>query len=199
MISATVTEYVLTAFIALLLIGSEYWWHWLDSLKQWILSKFTRLFLNHKQKAEKKIQRPVDLSSRSSNLSSYSENADRISFDYSTNNGVVSVGSGDAAFDLHFSKASDSSIYFYTGSNITKIARVKDIPKGSTIRFEDFDSSSRHYTLNVGEIGLARNGLDHTIEIKIISILCEGRNSTRDEVTFAYKIMPEDQSEFAAL
>jgi hypothetical protein len=71
-------------------------------------------------------------------------------FDYSQNNGVYMVGNDDAIFRLHFSKADDTTIYLYSDGD--EIARAKNVKKGETVRFDQFDNTSRVYAIHLARI-----------------------------------------------
>lgn len=124
----------------------------------------------------------------------------RVTFDYSTNNGVVTVGQGDCRFGVHFSKASDTSIYVYRGAGGTRaVARIKGAVSGDIVRFQDHDSSSRVYSVNLGEHFLLENAKGCFMQGKIISIKDDSRGAPNDEVVFDYEINTEGTAEFAAL
>ncbi len=128
----------------------------------------------------------------------------RISFDYSTDNHIVSVGSGDKEFKIGFSKASNTSIYIYnlkhkSGVNCVKVARVKDVIVGEIIRFHEYDSSSSNYTINIGEIFLAENSSGFFLQAKVVLLKDDSRGDDHDEIVFDYQINDNKNAEFIAL
>jgi hypothetical protein len=128
----------------------------------------------------------------------------RITFDYSTNNGVASIGEGDCSFRLKFAKSGDSDIQMLTSSHdnrssVKRLARVKPVPTGSTLRFKDFDSSSTIYRIGTGEIFLVENPQSCFMQGKIIQIKDDSRSAEHDEVTFDYQINGIGNGEFRAL
>lgn len=111
-----------------------------------------------------------------------------VSFDYSKNDGEIVVGSDSNRFHLHFSKASDISIYILRTSGTPLVARAKDVPPGEIVSFDTFDSSSRVYTIQVGEVFLAKNSNDQVLAGRIDRIADDTRGAPSDEVTFSYSI-----------
>ena len=109
-------------------------------------------------------------------------------FDYSTNDGVLVIGQDEAMFTLQFSKASNTSIHLYRGGTVTHIARVKDAVASQGLKLADYDSTSRSYTIGVGERFLARNKFGRLLSGKIISIKDDTRGDDHDEVIVAFGI-----------
>ncbi|POD90710.1 hypothetical protein [Pectobacterium odoriferum] len=111
----------------------------------------------------------------------------RIDFDYSTDNGVVSIKDNEDVFSLKFSKADKYSIHFYTNGEIKKIARVKDAKINEEISFDDYDSSSDHYTIKSDEVFLALHSSGKVIAGRITDIKDDSRGDTNDNVGFDYR------------
>jgi len=111
-----------------------------------------------------------------------------VTFDYSTSNGTVAVGHGDATVRVKFSKASNASIHLYQSDHGCKVARAKGLTKGRAARFRNFDSSSRSYTINLGEYFFANNVYGYTLLGRVNSIKDDSRGDDRDEVVFDYEI-----------
>jgi hypothetical protein len=79
-------------------------------------------------------------------------------FDYSTNDGKIEASGAGTSFILRFSKASDQSIHIYRdGTNLTHVGRIKDAAIGQKIVLDDYDTTSRSYTIQTGERFIARN------------------------------------------
>lgn len=124
----------------------------------------------------------------------------RILFDYSTNDGTVTVGVGPSLFPLKFSKASDRAIHFYRdGSAVVGVARVKNPKPKSRMAFGDQDSSSRVYTLEIGDVGPAENSSGFFLQLRIHAISDDTRGHEADSVDFSYSINGDGSSDFEAL
>lgn len=108
-------------------------------------------------------------------------------FDYSTNNGEVVIRSNGTIFNLAFSKASDTCIHVYS-RNGSKIARCKNIAQNEVVDFNQFDSTSRVYTVHTGEVFLVRNHDGYTLAARIKSISDDTRGAPRDHVAFTYRV-----------
>lgn len=125
---------------------------------------------------------------------SYFSGEDEFSFfDYSSNNGEFRVGSSsNSFFDLKFSKADDTSIHIYASGG-TKVARCKNIAENEAISFEQFDSTSRAYTVHTGEVFLVRNSDGSTLAARIKSISDDSRGAPRDHVAFSHRTFTRGQ------
>jgi PIN like domain len=117
-----------------------------------------------------------------------------VSFDYSTNDGLVVVGNDNARFNLRFSKASDTSIHIYRGLGTPLITRAKNVKPGEITWFDRFDSSSRAYTIRLEELFLAKNDLGQILAGRIKHISDDSRGAFHDEVTFEYSIFGPGES-----
>lgn len=109
-------------------------------------------------------------------------------FDYSTHNGKLRIESDGKAFDLAFSKASDVSIYLLRSGTTRRIARVKKVAMDIPTSIDQQETSSAHYTLQLGEGFLIENEAGDVLAGKIISIADDTRGANRDEVVFTYAI-----------
>jgi len=112
------------------------------------------------------------------------------SFDYSTHDGTVEMSNGKIAFNVKFSKASDTSIHVYKDGVSYQLARVKNSNRGDILEFEDYDSSSRAYTIQKGEVVLFRNRQGDILAIRIINIKDDSRNDDQDLVQYVFAIYP---------
>ncbi|MGI8489940.1 PIN domain-containing protein [Pectobacterium sp. S5] len=112
------------------------------------------------------------------------------SFDYSTHNGTIEMSNGKIAFNVKFSKASDTTIHVYKDGDSYQIARVKNSNRGDVLEFENYDSSSRGYTIHKGEVVLFRNMQGDVLAIRIINIKDDSRNDDQDLVQYIYVIYP---------
>lgn len=118
-------------------------------------------------------------------------------FDYSKNNGVYAVGNDDAIFRLRFSKADDTTIYLYSDDD--KIARAKNVKKGETIRFGQFDNTSRVYEIHLGELFMARNENGYFMQGRVLSIKDDTRGAEADGVCVQFQIGINGEGKFRAL
>lgn len=119
-------------------------------------------------------------------------------FDYSTNDGLISVKATNGAnFKLKFSKASDRSIHFYRTETVPLIARGKRLSAGSPISFEGLDSSSRSYTIQLGEVFLGKHSDGQVLVGRVIGLKDDTRGADSDEITFVYKIFGPGVTVFA--
>lgn len=111
----------------------------------------------------------------------------KVSFDYSTNNGRLSIGKGDDLFELRFSKADNRSIHMYVdGTNIVELARVKKKPL-PFLSLRHYDTSSRIYTISIDEYFVVRNHAGRMMLGRILDIKDDSRGDDRDEVTLQYR------------
>jgi hypothetical protein len=104
-------------------------------------------------------------------------------FDYSTNDGKITVSAGGHAFVLRFSKGDNTSIYLYKdGTNLVRIARVKSSQQ------TDYDTSSRVSAIKLGEAFLAENTEGAILAGRIIDLKDDSRGDDHDEVRFTYEL-----------
>lgn len=107
-------------------------------------------------------------------------------FDYSTNNGEMVIHLNDSTFNFGFSKASDTCIHIYANSG-SRVARCKNVAENEVVDFNQFDSTSRVYTVHTGEVFLVRNPDGNTLAARIRSISDDTRGAPRDHVAFSYR------------
>ena len=113
----------------------------------------------------------------------------RICFDYSTNDGLTKIIWNDIIFSIRFTKSCNTSIHIYKdGTNLTAIARLKDVQSGVEVDFHTFDSTSRVYTVHLGEHFMVRNNDGYFLLGRILSIRDDTRGDKLDEVCFTYSI-----------
>ena len=122
-----------------------------------------------------------------------------VRFNYSERHGYITVGEGDAAFTLQFSKGSDKQIHFIRARENTEIARASGVLRGQVIRFDQFPHTSTRYTLGIGERFIVKNENGYFIQGHVIGIKDDTRGADADEVCFEYQIYQERRSEFRAL
>ena len=122
-----------------------------------------------------------------------------VRFNYSERDGYITVGEGDAAFTLQFSKGSDKQIHFIRARENTEIASASGVLRGQVIRFDQFPHTSTRYTLGIGERFIVKNENGYFIQGHVIGIKDDTRGADADEVCFEYQIYQERRSEFRAL
>jgi hypothetical protein len=150
------------------------------------------------------VQQPIQPESPRRPPIKISSDRGKVCFDYSTNNGVVTVGEADCLFQIAFSGSSKKDIQLMSRgrtrrSNLRKIARVRAVPPGNTLRFDKYDSTSDLYRIGIGETFLAENEHGYFIQGKIVDVRKETHGSDRDEVTFQYQININGSAEFISL
>lgn len=111
-----------------------------------------------------------------------------ISFDYSTNDGKLAIEHLGRTFDLAFSKASDLSIHLYRWGTTRRIARVKKMAINVPTSIDAQETSSRTYTIQLGEGFLVENDAGDVLGGRILNIKDDTRGADCDEVTFAYTV-----------
>jgi len=111
------------------------------------------------------------------------------SFNYSTNDGRLHIESGAQAFDLAFSKASDTSIHLYKRGTTKRVVRVKQVDSGLPTSIDRFDTSSTHYTIQLNEGFLVENEAGAVLAGRIVGIQDDTRGADRDEVVFTYTVI----------
>jgi hypothetical protein len=118
------------------------------------------------------------------------ESSGQRTFDYSMNNGEITLGGGDSLFTLRFSRSGGNSIHFYRSANVPKIARVRQRVLGQALRPEEHDWSSNVYTIDIGDGFLAVNRTGALLQGRVLDVKAEGYGSDHDEVTFRFNITP---------
>jgi hypothetical protein len=114
------------------------------------------------------------------------------SFDYSTDDGNLTISTNNGVFDLRFTKASDAQIYLIKTGNTARIARAKSLRPGDVILIDNFDSSSSTYTIGLGEVFLVENAASELLVGRIAHIADDTRNNApADEVRFIYTAWPK--------
>ena len=78
--------------------------------------------------------------------------------------------------------------------DVRQIARAKDVEVGDAISFDQFDSTSRQYSIGLGEVLLAKNDQGYTLAARINGIADDTRGADRDEVTLTYSIFAPEEN-----
>ena len=121
-----------------------------------------------------------------------------VTFNYSSNEHIYTIGNNEMIFQTQWSKRGTDSIFAYNETDSVKTIAVAD---GNTeiIEIKDgsiYDSSSRDQSVAVGEILVLENNNGFYAAIKILSVGVKGQNSTNDELTFEYKILEDKTANF---
>lgn len=111
-------------------------------------------------------------------------------FDYSTYDGRVRIEHAGQAFDVAFSKSSDTSIYLLKRGATRRIGRVKNAELGQIVTIDAIDTTSSHYTIQLNDGFLVENDAGAVLAGRISNIQDDTRGSDRDEVRFFYTINP---------
>lgn len=170
-----------TLLVAIIVLGA------LVGIYRWLKPKF----IKNPEKTENivaTLEKPVVLKSG------------LITFDYSTNDGLVILGEADCQFGIKFSSCSSDSIYIYSDhSSISKIARVKMSQAGDILDFNSYDSTSRSYKINLGELFIMQNNNGYFIQARVLKIANDSRGHEGDEVSFRYTINKTKNPRFKAI
>jgi hypothetical protein len=122
-----------------------------------------------------------------------------IAFDYSNQNGVRAIGSGDSLFETRWSRAGGDSIHIYDDApSIKGVSIALGANSITEIRdAERFNFSSGSRDPRVGEVVILRNANDKYAALKLLEVKAVGHNSNVDEVRFEYAILPDGSRDFA--
>lgn len=115
----------------------------------------------------------------------------KVSFNYSNNDGIYTIGEGNYRFDTQWSKASNEYIHFYNDQpSIKSVRLVKDISNIDEVNPHKYDSSSRARSVGIDQIAIFENIKGNFLLIKVLGIKDDSRGDSNDEVRFSYKILP---------
>lgn len=118
-----------------------------------------------------------------------------ISYDYSRNNGYVTIPNQLSDFVLRFSKASKEQIYFYRDTNsMRRIGRIKGSQPGDLIDIGIHDTTSDHYSIGIEECFYAENTDGMRIVGRVIEIMDDTRGDPEDRVVFRFCMFGPDVS-----
>lgn len=129
----------------------------------------------------------------------------KIPFDYSTNNGVFTIGSGENKFTLVFSSASHDTIHMYNGlhdhkANTDRIAKAGDAGSFKDVKdVTEFDYKNNTASPQIGEIvALRSKDTEHYALVQILDVKCQGRQGAEiNEVVFRFVIKTDSGTSFA--
>ena len=116
-----------------------------------------------------------------------------VSFDYSNNNGIYTIGKDAYQFDTQWSKASKEYIHFYNDQPTIKSVRlIKNVSDLDNVQPEKYDSSSRARTAGIGQIAVFENSNGKLLAIKILGIKDASRGDDSDELHIKYKVLDKN-------
>jgi len=121
-----------------------------------------------------------------------------VKFNYSSFDGRYIIGSGVAAFETKWSKASNTSIHVYNDpSSINGVAIDRKSSEIHEVRNASaLDCTSRTQTPNTGQIVVLRNENGLYAALKILSIKDHTRGDDADELQFIYAIQADGSDSF---
>ncbi|MBD0079921.1 hypothetical protein LDY14_09725 [Acinetobacter baumannii] len=123
----------------------------------------------------------------------------RDSFNYSSNNGIFTIGIDQLTFATQWSKAGDESIYLYNDQDtIEVIALADNVFSFNEIRnAEAFDFTSRSREIKENEIAVLKNNNGYYALIRIVDVKDVSRRDDRDELTIEWIINPDKKTDFS--
>ncbi len=115
-----------------------------------------------------------------------------VTFNYSNNDGVYTIGEGKERFDTQWSKASQESIHFYKDQPSIKSVRLCKEPLSfDEINPLEYDASSRVRSVSLKQIAIFENIHGEFLAIKVLGLKDDSRGDDVDEIHFSYKILPK--------
>lgn len=123
----------------------------------------------------------------------------RDSFNYSSNNGIFTIGKDQLSFATQWTKASGEAIHLYSDQiSIDAIALADNVSSFKEIRnAEAFDFTSRTRTLKENEIAVLKNNNGYYALIRIVDVKDISRSDDRDELTIEWIINPDKKTDFS--
>jgi hypothetical protein len=123
----------------------------------------------------------------------------RVTFDYASANGIVTIGRGDAVFETQWSRAGGDSIHAYRDPpSIESIALASGANEINVIRdAERFDYTSRACCPKEGQVLLLKNTRGLYAAIKVRDVKSAGHGDPVDEITFDFAILEDGSRSFA--
>lgn len=111
----------------------------------------------------------------------------KVHFDYSSNNGIFTIGVGEYTFNTMWTRAGSASIHCYK-DHVKRLGYNANFDKyPSFTDLIQFDYSSRSRTVQIGEVFVLENNYNNFAAIKVLGV----HNSETDQnnyVDFEYKI-----------
>ena len=111
----------------------------------------------------------------------------KVCFDYSANNGIFTIGTGEYAFRTMWTTASHSSIHCYKDC-VKRLGYNATFTRFPTFHeITQFDFSSRARCVKIGQVFVLENNNNNFAAIKVLNIQLSG-NDQNNYVEFEYKI-----------
>lgn len=123
----------------------------------------------------------------------------RDSFNYSSNNGLFTIGNGEYTFVTMWTKAGDTSIHLYSDhSSIECIALADNVMHFGEVRnAEAFDFTSRSRSIAENQIAVLKNKIGHYALVRVVDVKDNSRKDDRDELTIEWVINPNLEKDFS--
>lgn len=122
-----------------------------------------------------------------------------VTFNYDAHNGRYVIGSGTAAFETAWSKASDTSIHLVNDPpSIHGIAIARgaaEINQVDDATAHDFSSRAR--TIKIGEVALVQNVDGFYAAIKVVLVEDDSRSALSNALTISYVILSSGGTDFS--
>jgi len=117
----------------------------------------------------------------------------QVTFNYSNNNGVYSIGRDEFFFETKWSKASDRSIHLVSDPpSIAGVAEAPDLRSYRSVTdLASYDMSSRVRTIQEGEHAILKNSHGKYAVLKVLDVKDRTRLDTVDELTFEFYILAD--------
>ncbi|WP_326522955.1 TIR domain-containing protein [Sphingomonas sp.] len=124
-----------------------------------------------------------------------------VTFDYAAHNGRYMIGSGTAAFETAWSKASDASIHLMNDpGTIHGIAIARGAGEiGEVVDATAHDYSSRVRTVKTGEVAVIRNVEGFYAAVRVLKVEDDSRGAASDALTIGYRILADGGTDFSAV
>ncbi len=113
-----------------------------------------------------------------------------VSFDFKSNSGDFTIGSGEYEFITHWSECDGNTIYAYRdrAKLIGYCAGKNSIPENSD--FSEYDFTSRTREISVGEVVVYMNHNNKFVAILVTNVAVRTRGKGTNNLSFTYKIYP---------
>lgn len=123
----------------------------------------------------------------------------RDSFNYSSNNGIFTIGANDDSFGTKWTKASDTSIHLYNDhDSIELIALADNVLSFNEVRNADaFDFTSRSRKISENQIAVLKNKNGNYALVRVVDVKDCTRKDDRDELTIEWIINPNMEKDFS--
>lgn len=123
----------------------------------------------------------------------------RLAGNYRNNNGRFSIGDGDLAFTVEFGHHDGTAIYMYSHPNdIEAIADAREAGNFRDVKdCSVFAYGNRYLVPKEGQIISLKNVNGNYALVQVVDVRAVSVGDDRDEVTFAYVINPNGETDFS--